>query len=174
FRRACRAHPIPARLDGLLLLLALDHFPPLELRQRSALLDPDQIAHVILVGLVVRVVFLRAADGLLHRRMGVAALHLHHDGLVLLVAHHDALERALRHLLILYFALVSAWRFCCATVLMRAISRRTSRTRDVFSSWPVARWKRRLNCSFFSLSTSSSSFSTSMPLASLTFMTITR
>ena len=35
---------------------------------------------------------------------------------------------------------------------MRAMSLRTSRTRSVFSIWPVARWKRRLNCSFFSLS----------------------
>ena len=36
-------------------------------------------------------------------------------------------------------------------VLMRAMSRRASRRRDVFSSWPVARWKRRLNRSFFRL-----------------------
>ena len=42
---------------------------------------------------------------------------------------------------------------------MRAMSRRTSRTRAVFSSWPVAAWKRRLNCSFLSLSSSSSSWS---------------
>src|SRR5262245_24771980 len=48
-------------------------------------------------------------------------------------------------------------RFCAAIVLMRAMSRRIVRTREVFSSCPVARWKRRLNCSFFSLSTSSSS-----------------
>src|ERR1051326_4521587 len=34
---------------------------------------------------------------------------------------------------------------------MRAISLRTARTRPVFSSWPLARWKRRLNCSFLSL-----------------------
>src|SRR4029079_11728183 len=33
---------------------------------------------------------------------------------------------------------------------MRAIGRRTSRTRLVFSSWLVADWKRRLNCSRFS------------------------
>src|SRR3954452_9288462 len=31
---------------------------------------------------------------------------------------------------------------------MRAMSRRTTLTRPVASSWPVARWKRRLNCSF--------------------------
>src|SRR5688572_12144835 len=39
------------------------------------------------------------------------------------------------------------------------MSRRTSRTREVFSSWPVARWKRRLNCSFFSDRSSSCSWS---------------
>src|SRR3954454_7369145 len=35
---------------------------------------------------------------------------------------------------------------------MRAMVRRTSRTRDGFSSWLVADWKRRLNCSRFSSS----------------------
>jgi hypothetical protein len=40
-------------------------------------------------------------------------------------------------------------------VISRAMSRLTCRTRAVFSSWPVARWKRRLNCSFFSRATSS-------------------
>src|ERR1700682_2576478 len=39
------------------------------------------------------------------------------------------------------------------------MSRRTSRTREVFSSWPEARWKRRLNCPFFSLPSCSSSWS---------------
>src|SRR5579872_1399545 len=46
FRRA-------ARLHDFLLLLALDHFPALELRQRASLLDPDQVAHRELVLLVV-------------------------------------------------------------------------------------------------------------------------
>src|ERR1700744_3347376 len=32
---------------------------------------------------------------------------------------------------------------------MRAMSRRKVRMRPVFSTWPLARWKRRLNCSFF-------------------------
>src|SRR3954462_1568558 len=44
-------------------------------------------------------------------------------------------------------------------VLMRAISRRASRIREVFSSWPVARWKRRLKRSFFRLRTASSIWS---------------
>src|SRR4029077_12572285 len=50
------------------------------------------------------------------------------------------------------------------------MSRRTSRTRAVFSNWPVARWKRRLNCSFFSLSTSSSIWSIVIVLMSAAFM----
>src|SRR6185369_6216316 len=36
-------------------------------------------------------------------------------------------------------------------VSTRAMSRRTARTRAVFSSWPLARWKRRLNASFCSV-----------------------
>src|ERR1700716_692377 len=90
FPRAVRSHDF--------LLLAPDHFPPLELGERTALLDPDDVVHVILVGLVVGVVLLGAPHGLLHDRMGKAALDPHDHGLVLLVAHHDALERALRHL----------------------------------------------------------------------------
>src|SRR5580704_13197849 len=50
------------------------------------------------------------------------------------------------------------------------MSRRTSRTREVFSNCPVARWKRRLNCSFFSLSTSSSIWSIVIALTSAAFM----
>jgi hypothetical protein len=42
-------------------------------------------------------------------------------------------------------------RFCAAMVLMRAMSRRASFSREVFSSCPVARWKRRLKRSFFRL-----------------------
>jgi uncharacterized protein YjbI with pentapeptide repeats len=48
------------------------------------------------------------------------------------------------------------WCFERATVFNRAMSRRTSRTRAVFSNCPLARWNRRLKCSFLSLSTSSS------------------
>src|SRR5262245_18737031 len=81
-----------------LLLLAADHFPPLELGERATLLDPDDVVHVIFVGFVVDVVLLRAAHGLLHDRMGEAALHAHHHRLVLLVAHDTALQHTLRHL----------------------------------------------------------------------------
>src|SRR6202140_854033 len=91
FPRASRSH-------DFLLLFALDDFPPLQFRQRAPLLDPDQVAHREFVLLVVGVVFFRAAHRLLEHGMGVAALDLHDDGLVLLVADHDAIERALRHL----------------------------------------------------------------------------
>src|SRR5919206_1764894 len=42
---------------------------------------------------------------------------------------------------------------------MRAMVRRTSRIRDGFSSWLVAAWKRRLNCSRFSSPSCSESWS---------------
>ena len=51
------------------------------------------------------------------------------------------------------------------------MSRRTSRTREVFSSCPEARWKRKLNCSFFSLASCSSSWSAVITLNSSAFMT---
>src|ERR1700704_45799 len=113
FPRAVRSHDF--------LLLAPDHFPPLELGERTALLDPDDVVHVILVGLVVGVVLLGAPHGLLHDRMGKAALDPHDHGLVLLVAHHDALERALRHLslLRLRFRARGALRLGCWLVFRR-------------------------------------------------------
>src|SRR5829696_6337345 len=46
------------------------------------------------------------------------------------------------------------------------MSLRTSRTRAVFSSCPVARWKRRLNCSFFSARSWSWSWSGDIALRS--------
>src|SRR5699024_4072923 len=42
-----------------------------------------------------------------------------------------------------------------STVIIRAISRLTTLMRPVFSIWPVAAWKRRLNNSAFALSSSS-------------------
>src|SRR5437588_6847147 len=57
---------------------------------------------------------------------------------------------------------------------MRAISRRTSRTRPVFSSCPVARWKRRLNCSFLSFISSSESWSGVIARASPAFILLLR
>src|SRR5215813_11863357 len=92
FLRSSRSHD--------LLLVALDHFPALEPRQRPALLDSDDVTHRELVLLIVGVVFLRPPNGLLQDRMGEAALDAHHHRLVLLVAHDDALEHTLRHLAI--------------------------------------------------------------------------
>src|SRR6266852_2689366 len=94
--RAWRSHD--------LLLLALDHFPAFELGEWTALLDPDDIAYMVLIGLVMGVVLFRAAHGLLHDRMGKSALDAHDHGLILLVADNNALQRALRH-----FSLTPAW-----------------------------------------------------------------
>src|SRR6476661_5630666 len=49
---------------------------------------------------------------------------------------------------------------------MRAMVRRTSRTRLGFSSWLVAAWKRRLNCSRFSSSSCVCSWSSVLTLRS--------
>src|SRR5215510_1611056 len=57
---------------------------------------------------------------------------------------------------------------------MRAMSRRTIRTRPVFSSCPVARWKRRLNCSFLSFISSSESWSGVIARTSSAFISLLR
>src|SRR5215471_974955 len=123
FPRAPRSHD--------LLLLAPNHFPALELGQRPALFDPDDVVHLVLVGLIVGVVFLRAPHRLLHDRVSEAALDAHHHGLVLLVAHHDALERALRHLWLLRlgFRARGAPRFGCWLLPRRGRCRRRWPTR---------------------------------------------
>src|ERR1700730_1160780 len=148
-----------SRRASLRALGALDHDPSLQFGDRRMLLDLHDIADRARVALVMRVVFLGAAHRLLHDRMRKPAFDPHHDGLRLLVAHHFALQHPLRHLSAPQdksVHLAVAARLPCAAVLMRAMSRRTSRTRDVFASCPVARWKRRLNCSFLSLMSSSS------------------
>src|SRR5262245_4600655 len=81
-----------------LLLLAADNFPALVLGNRAALLDPHDIAHRISVGFVMGVVLLRAANRFLHRWVRKTTLHTHDHRLILLVAHHNAMERTLRHL----------------------------------------------------------------------------
>src|SRR5580704_4139961 len=86
--------------SGRLLFLAAHHGPALELGDRPVLLDPHDVADLELVLLVVRVVLLRAAHRLLEQGMGEAALDLHHQCLALLVAHHDALEGTLWHLIL--------------------------------------------------------------------------
>src|SRR4249920_1765162 len=116
-------------ISGSFLLFATDHGPALQLRDRLALFDPHHVARLEFVLFVVRVVVLGAADRLLVDRMGEAAS---------------------------YFFVA---RTCAATVLIRAISRRASFIREVFSSCPVARWKRRLKRSFFRLRIASSIWS---------------
>src|SRR5881394_2615962 len=94
--------PIPVRRSrtgsGGFLLLAPDHGPALQLRDRLALLDPHHVARLELVVLVVRVVVLRAADRLLVDRMGEAAIVAHHHRLGLLVAYDHALKGSFRHI----------------------------------------------------------------------------
>src|ERR1700731_2040716 len=150
---SCSPFGAAAPASGSLLLFAPDHGPALQLRDRLALLDPHHVARLELVVLVVRVVVFRAADRLLVDRMGEAAIHPHHNRLGLLVADDHALKRTFWHLKAPYFFFA---RCCAAMVLIRAMSRRASRSREVFSSCPVARWKRRLKRSFFRLRTASS------------------
>src|SRR5436305_10538400 len=123
------------RLRGFL-LRAPDHRPALQFRDRPALLDPDHVTRLELAVLVVGVIVFRAADRLLVDRMGEAAIDAHHNRLGLLVADDHALQRTFWHLKAPYFFFA---RCCAAMVLMRAISRRASRNREVFSNCPVAR-----------------------------------
>src|SRR3954468_355423 len=91
--------------SGGFLVFAPDHGPALQLRDRLALLDPHHVARLELVVLVVRVVVLRAANGLLVDRVGEAAIDAHHNRLGLLVADDHALQRTFRHRLPL-----TSWR----------------------------------------------------------------
>src|SRR5580704_11838248 len=79
----------------LRLLLAPGHGPALELRDRTMFLDPHDVADRIFILLVVGVIVLAAPNGLLEHRVREAALDADHHRLVLLVAHHDALEHPL-------------------------------------------------------------------------------
>src|SRR5579863_2969264 len=56
--------------------------PALQLRQRPRLLEADHVAHMRLIGFVVRVKFLIAGDHASVKRMRLLACHLHHDGFV--------------------------------------------------------------------------------------------
>src|SRR6186997_2490389 len=110
---SCRS----SRSLNFLLLLAPDHGPALELGNRPTLLDPHQIANRVRVGFVVRVVLLRAADRLFHRRVRKTPVDAHDNGFVLLVADNNALERTLRHLepLIPSTSSCSSWRATLAS-----------------------------------------------------------
>src|SRR5471030_1332555 len=110
-------------------------------------------------------IILRAPHRLLQERMRETALDLDDQSLVLLVADDDALENSLRHGFRPQLLVLVA-RFWAASVLERAMSRRTTRTRAVFCNWPLARWKRRLNCSFFRARISSDNWSSVITLRS--------
>src|SRR6478672_6932045 len=73
---------------------ARDH-PVLDLRDRTRFRDLDQVAHVVLALLIVRVVLARAADDLAVQLVLHAALDEHRDGLGALVA-HDATDEGAR------------------------------------------------------------------------------
>src|SRR5262245_53655846 len=79
-------------LSALLLgaLDQLDHAPALGLGERPGLHDPDHVADPVLVLLVVRVVLLGPRLLLAVEGVRDAALDHHRDGLVGLVALHDA------------------------------------------------------------------------------------
>ena len=87
-----------ANRSGAFLVFAPDHDPALQLRNRLGLFDPDHVARLELVVLVVRVVVLRTADRLLVDRMREAAIDAHHDSLGSLVADDHALQSTFRHI----------------------------------------------------------------------------
>src|SRR5688572_22624213 len=144
----------------------LDHAPPLVLRQRARLHDAHRVAGLRVVLLVVRFHLRGARDHLAVARMREASLQPHHHGLLHLVAYHDPqphLARAARWC----GGLVGRHAFSHSdsilaylpddvrarpglvrsrsTVLRRAISLRTARSRNGSSSGFVAPLKRRLN-----------------------------
>src|SRR6266852_5889795 len=77
--------------------LAPGHRPALEPGSRPVLLDPYDVADREFVLLVVGVIVLGTPHRLLEERMGEAALDADDHRLVLLVAHHRALQHAFRH-----------------------------------------------------------------------------
>src|SRR3990170_2684526 len=135
FRRGATARP-------------LDHLPALALGEGSTLADAHDVAGPGRVVRIVRHVLFRARHELLVDRVQHLSFDEHDDGLVRLVADHDAREDSLRHRC--YASVRPARAFSSITVLRRAMSRRTTRIRALFASWPPARWKRRLNASFLS------------------------
>ena len=64
--------------------------------------DSHDVAHLVGLGLIMGVIFLRPAYGFAEHRVDEAALHIHHHRLGILVAHHDALQHALGHLFVLF------------------------------------------------------------------------
>src|SRR5688500_9826526 len=140
--------------------------PALVARQRPTLLDRDQIAGAALAVLVVRQQLRRAALVLAVLRVRHVALDQDRDRLLHLGADDAAGQRLdLLGLLVRGRFSLRAHAFLpllCSpcTVFRRAMFRRTFVNWSGFTSWPVARVMRRLNCSRRS---SSSSFCRSAP-----------
>ena len=130
------------------------HVPALPLRERTGLLDHHAVADVDVGVLGVREELARAPDVLLIHPVLDEVLDRHHDGLLHLVRDHHAGLGPLRCCLLPSFVRCLSSPFSSpvtradrssSSVLMRAISRRTSRIFIGFSIRPVARWKRSLN-----------------------------
>src|SRR6056297_4257782 len=78
--------------------LRLQHLPAFRFRLRRAFDDPNGIANLVGVVLVVSPVLLGLTDGLLHHRMLEAAFDRHGDGLGVGVRGHDTLKNTFGHL----------------------------------------------------------------------------
>src|SRR5260221_3790112 len=147
-----------------------EHDPALALGNRLALLDAHDVAGLVDVLLVMRGGFLRAHDDLLVDRVHDAALDANDDRLVAGVADDHTLQDAFRHDFCSYSYEAVVRARSPRMGLMRAMSRRTWRTRAVFSSWPLARWKRRLKASLLRASICCFSSSAVFGLMSGAFM----
>src|SRR5215831_10498591 len=77
-----------------------EHFPALQLRDRTALADTHDVANLEFAILVVGMIFLRAAHGLTQHGMGETALDVDHHRLGVPVADHGPLQHAFRHCLL--------------------------------------------------------------------------
>src|SRR6185437_8778032 len=156
----------------LRLLEDLDHAPALGRGQRPGLHQKDPVADTTGVLLVVRLQLAGTAHDLAVQRVLDAVLDRHHDGLVHLVADHQALTdlaavAVFGAVHVGYLVAHSAPSVIPSSrsrwiVYIRAMSALTAFIRPWFSSWPVACWKRRLNSSSLasrSLPASASSFS---------------
>src|SRR5450830_1354093 len=121
------------------------HRPCLRFGDRATFLDLDRITGLDLVGLVMRVILVRAHDDLAIQRMFYVALDQNGNGLVHLVRNHFTDQRALERLFH-WFVHLASFRFI--TVFTRAISRRTFLSCEVLLSCCVAICMRRPNCAF--------------------------
>src|SRR5215470_9671130 len=154
-RLLTRAHGVDGRHFGNQRRLAEDFFqaPPLQLRQRPRLFQPDKVSDVRLVLFVMRVELLVGRDDATIERMRLRPRHRNHDGLVHLVRDHFAdqffapsgrLLCRLSH----YFFSVTAWPLRARSpmiVFTRAMSLRSPRIFFRLSVWPMLSWNFSLN-----------------------------